>query len=347
MKKDKTALPHISFETETRCNLQCRYCYNIWKMPGGEFPGEVTYRKARRVLKKLYRRAKVDHFTFTGGEPLLFDRLAELVLFVRLKGSTVTLISNGNAGTEADFKMLIKLGVGLFEFPFHSIDAEIHDRMAGVEGAHEKSKATIEMVQRLGGRVVAVIVLTRHNIPTLKETLLRLKEMKVASIMLNRFNIGGAGIQWAEDLMPSLQELRDAFALVEKTIVEHKISLTSNVCTPICVLNPKDYPHIGFGHCSSDPKLKPITLDHHGNIRLCNHSPVYAGNIMESSFEEIFSNDYVKSWDEKEPDFCTGCALYADCFAGCRAAAEQMGRTIHGADPVLEMVGAEKPGMER
>jgi radical SAM protein with 4Fe4S-binding SPASM domain len=342
MKNNKIHLPHISFEVCTNCNLKCRYCYNIWKAPGGEFPGEVTYRKARKVIKKLYKRAHVDHFTFTGGEPLLFERLAELVLYVRLKGSTVTLISNGNAGTEDDFKMLIKLGVGLFEFPYHSTDPKIHDLMAGVEGAHAKSLKTIEMVQRLGGRVVAVIVLTKHNIPTLEETLLKLKEMNVASVMLNRFNIGGAGIQWAEDLMPSLNDLRDAFALTDKVITENKIPLTSNVCTPMCVLNPKDYPHIGFGHCSSDPKLKPITLDHWGNIRLCNHSPVYAGNIIENSFEEIFNNDYVKSWDEKEPEFCSGCELYPACFAGCRAAAEQMGMTIRGEDPVLGMTGVER-----
>ncbi|MBN2729348.1 MAG: radical SAM protein [Bacteroidales bacterium] len=343
MKKDKTHLSHISFEVNTACNLRCKYCYNIWKMPGAAPPEQVTYKAAKKAIKQLYKRATVDHFTFTGGEPMLFERLAELVLMVRLKGSTVTLISNGNAGTEEDFKMLQKLGVSLYEFPYHSTDPEIHDYLAGVKGAHEKSLKTIETVKNMGGRVVAVIVLAKQNIPTLQETLLRLKEMNVSSIMLNRFNIGGAGIEYAKDLMPTVEELRAAFKIANDTIRDHKIKLTSNVCSPICVLDPKEFPYIGFGHCGADPRSKPLTLDHNGNLRLCNHSPVDAGNIFKQSFEEIFESDYVKSWGESTPEFCDGCEHYNKCFAGCRAAAEQMGMTINGEDPVLQMLNIARP----
>ena len=214
----KTNLSHISFEVSTVCNLRCQYCYNIWKMPGATHPGEVSYRKAHKAIRKVYKRAKVSHFTFTGGEPLLFPRLAELVLYVRLKGSSVTIISNGNAGTEDDFAMLVKLGVGLFEFPFHSVDPEVHDQIAGVKGAHQRSSATIQMVQRLGGRVVAVIVLTKYNIGQLEETLMKLKEMGVAAVMMNRFNIGGEGLALAKDLMPDIDELRRGFSIAEKCI---------------------------------------------------------------------------------------------------------------------------------
>lgn len=335
----KVHLSHISFEVSTRCNLLCRYCYNIWKMPGGHQPDEVTYRQARKTIKQLFRRADIDHFTFTGGEPMLFERLAELVLMVRMKGCSVTLITNGNAGNESDFRMMHRLGVGLFELPYHSTSSEIHDRLAGVPGAHAHSAAKIDLLQKLGARVVAVIVLTKHNIQSLGETLLKLKEMNVASVMLNRFNIGGAGIQWATDLMPSAEEFQSAFALADSLAAEFNISLTSNVCTPVCLLDPEKYSHIGFGHCSASPYQKPLTLDHLGNLRLCNHSPVNAGNIYENNIEEIFSNEYVQSWNGAKPVFCTSCDKYDRCFAGCRAAAEQMGMTIRGEDPVLEMLG--------
>lgn len=338
----KIKLSHISFEVSTQCNLRCQYCYNIWKMPGATHPGEVTYRKAHKAIRKIYKRADVSHFTFTGGEPLLFPRLAELVLYVRLKGSTVTIISNGNAGTKDDFSMLVKLGVGLFEFPYHSIDSEIHDRIAGVTGAHAKSSATIDMVQKLGGRVVAVIVLTKYNIEQLEQTLLKLKEMGVAAVMMNRFNIGGEGLALAKELMPDIEELRHGFSVAESVIIKEKISLTSNVCTPVCVLNPKSYPHIGFGHCSAEPYLKPITIDHYGNLRLCNHSPIVAGNIFKERFEEIFNSEYSKSWGGKEPDFCKDCNEYATCFAGCRAASEQVGWGLNREDPIIELLNINR-----
>lgn len=31
-------LPQILFETTPSCNLDCRYCYNVWKPPGAEIP---------------------------------------------------------------------------------------------------------------------------------------------------------------------------------------------------------------------------------------------------------------------------------------------------------------------
>lgn len=339
MRKNKIRLSHISFEVSTRCNLQCRYCYNIWKVPGAFQPEDVTYRQARKTIKQLFRRADIDHFTFTGGEPMLFDRLAELVMLVRLKGCSVTLITNGNAGSEKDFRLLLRLGVGLFELPYHSIDPAIHDEMAGVAGAQVQSASRIKLLQELGARVVAVIVLTKHNLSTLQETLLKLKDMKVSSVMLNRFNIGGEGIRWADDLMPASGEFRAAFALADKMAAEYDIALTSNVCTPVCLLDPADYPNIGFGHCSSSPFQKPLTLDHTGNLRLCNHSPVIAGNIFDQTIGEIFSSEYVLSWNGHKPEFCSDCQKYEQCFAGCRAAAEQVGKTVGNEDPVLVMLG--------
>lgn len=338
MKTDKIHLSNISFEVSTKCNLLCKYCYNIWKRPNASLPEEVSFKQARRAIRQLYRRAKVDHFTFTGGEPFLFSRFAELVLMVRLKGSTVTIITNGNAGYEKDLKLMHKLGVGLFELPFHSTDPKIHDLLAGVEGAHQESEKRINSLLSFGARVVAVIVLTKHNIATLKDTLIYLKSKGISSIMLNRFNIGGAGIQWSDELTPSLEELRAAFTLANQTAKEFSIALTSNVCTPICILNPADYPNIGFGHCSANPLQKPLTLDHLGNIRLCNHSPNIAGNIYNNSFQEIFESDYVKSWNGPKPDFCAECHLYDSCFAGCRAASEQVGNSISMEDPIIKML---------
>jgi MoaA/NifB/PqqE/SkfB family radical SAM enzyme len=99
------------------------------------------------------------------------------------------------------------------------------------------------------------------------------------------------------------------------------LRLTSNVCSPICLLNPKDYPNIGFGRCSFDVLRRPIALDINGNIRLCNHSPVVAGNIYEQSLADILYSDYAYSWEK--------------CKGGCRAASEQYSQTLSVEDPII------------
>ena len=331
----KTKLPYIIFELTSDCNLNCKYCYNIWKRPGGEAVNNNSYKQARKTLKQLFRIADVQNITFTGGEPFMSERFAELVLYARMKKKSVTLISNGTYAEKEDYKMMVNLGVGLFETPMHSSIPAEHDFMAGVKGSWNKALQSIKDIREMGGYIVAVIVLTKANYKNIKETLLFIKSLGVTQIMLNRYNIGGKGISEAENLLMTKEEMKEAFRIADQTAGEHKLSVTSNVCTPFCVLDPDDYPNIPISSCSASISNKPITLDMYGNLRICNHSPVNIGNIFNSSFEELFVTDYVKNWETIIPEYCKTCEIWDKCRGGCRAASEQLGEDISVVDPLV------------
>ena len=329
-------LPHIAFEITDACNLNCIYCYNIWKMKGAEHQSFNSYKKAIRTLQQLFQQANVNSIAFTGGEPFLAERFIEVVLFCRMAGKQVTIISNGNLIKESDCRQLLKMGVGLFELPIHSAQAEIHDRMTQVKGSWEKSLASLKAVKRLGGNVVPVLVITRYNVKEIGETLEFINSLGCRRIMLNRYNIGGKGCENPLDVSASAEELRHAFAVANAKAEELGLTLSSNVCSPICLLNPEDYPLIGFGHCSFNVLHRPITLDINGNIRLCNHSPVVAGNIWEQSIEEILFSDYTSSWETSVPALCASCREWEKCKGGCRAASEQCLQTLSAEDPIIK-----------
>ncbi len=46
----------VLFEVTQRCNLDCMYCYNVWKgdaqYPAGELPTEETRALLRKVLRE-------------------------------------------------------------------------------------------------------------------------------------------------------------------------------------------------------------------------------------------------------------------------------------------------------
>jgi radical SAM protein with 4Fe4S-binding SPASM domain len=331
----ETDLPSVIFEVTSNCNLHCRYCYNIWKMPGVAPPKLNSYKQAKKTLKRLFRLAKVDHVAFTGGEPLLAERIEELILFARLKKKSVTLITNGTAADEDRYRTLVKLGVSLFEIPVHSAQPEIHDSMTKVDGSWKKAVESIRVLGSLGAEVVPVVVLTRLNAPYIEDTLSFIKGLDQKRIMLNRYNIGGEGLRENEHILLSHEELRKAYAIADRLGPSLELDLTSNVCTPFCLLNPKDYPHIAFGSCSTDPRQLPVTVDIRGNLRLCNHSPVVAGNIFKESLDRIFASAHVSGWLKHTPAFCSNCKLYDRCLGGCRAAALQMGLSSDEVDPVM------------
>lgn len=81
---------------------------------------------------------------------------------------------------------------------------------------------------------------------------------------------------------------------------------------------------------------RPLTFDIVGNVRLCNHSPVIAGNIYQQELSEILFSDYPASWVETKAEACLGCRKWDACHGGCRAAAEQLGGSLRDVDPVVK-----------
>jgi radical SAM protein with 4Fe4S-binding SPASM domain len=331
----KTKLPHIAFELTDACNLKCEYCYNIWKIPGAEHKPFNSYDKAMQTLKRIFKQAEVKSVAFTGGEPFLAKRLLELALFCRMENKSVTMISNGSLGKKEEYKLLLKMGVRLFEFPIHSANPLIHNTITKVDGSWERSLNSTRQVTELGGYVVPVIVITTQNVECIGDTLDFIHSLGLNRIMMNRYNIGGNGVKNPEAISASPDQLRKAFKIAEQKSIDLGLVITSNVCSPICLLNPEDYPHIGFGHCSEDVRHKPITIDINGNVRVCNHSPIVAGNIYKKTLEEILFSDYVESWKETIPEDCIECNWWKKCRGGCRAASEQTVKGLSHIDPVM------------
>lgn len=340
----KVKLPFVVYEITSNCNLNCRYCYNIWKRSDktiSEHSQYNSYKHAKKTLKKLFTLADVDIVTMSGGEPFMGERFSELVLFTRMKSKLVYIISNGNKASTDDYKQMLDMGVSVFEFPIHSHKADVHDYLTQVEGSHSKSVNSVKTVLENGGNAICVIVITKSNYDHIKDTLEFIKKLGIKNVMLNRFNIGGKGISEYENIKMDLKQLRKAFKDAHDFASDNRdMKLTSNVCTPFCILDPKDHPLIKMSSCSATTENMPITIDISGNVRLCNHSPVIIGNIYKDSFDDMFNSEYPKKWKGTVPEYCIDCNRFDLCQGGCRAASEQLGLGIDKVDPaVIEYLG--------
>lgn len=327
---------HIVFETTQQCNLQCRYCYNVWHVKPETCSQAWTYNRSIKTLKRLLSVADVKHVTLSGGEPFLSERLSELVLFCRLQRLSVSVLSNGTAAGKEEYKDLIRVGTGLFQFPFHSYKPDTHDYLTAAVGSWDRVVQSICSVLELGGNVGAVIVLTRHNAADIRHTLAMLMDMGIRQIMLARFNIGGRGIGNARDLSAPRHALIKAFKDADDFASENPVNITSNVCMPFCLVHPKEFRNIRIVSCSANLANKPITIDPAGDVRLCNHSPTVIGNLFNKDIRGLLSSERVRAWNACTPESCISCDDWDSCRGGCRAASEQLGRGLECADPILE-----------
>lgn len=333
----KEYLRHAIIEVTPVCNLHCRHCYNPWKRKGANDAGEGSYRKAAALLDWLIARTTAERVVFTGGEPTISERFLELVVHAKVNGLRVSVITNGNGDWDI-YKGLARAGVDLMEFSILSAQAKTHDRITGVKGSWERAMRTLRMMMEQGVEVVPVTVVMAENAGEVGECVEYLHSLGIRRFMVNRYNIGGEGLNQAEELSASRKRLQETFRKVDELADRYGLDVVSGVCTPHCLLDPADYPHIRFGNCATDVYRRPLTFDLDGNVRLCNHSPQVAGNIYRQRLSEMLFSDYACSWVDTKAAYCEDCTKWEVCRGGCRAASEQTGGTLRNVDPAVNLL---------
>jgi len=327
-------LSRVTYETTSRCSRGCLYCYNYWRRPDEkEAPFDASYADSLKTLKRLFQIYPVKHVTFTGGEPLLAERLPELILYAKRKRAYVNLITGGGVPLSF-YERLFHVPPDQVQIPFHSIDPEIHDAMMGSDGAHAAALESLALFEKHGVGRVAVLILTRMNLETLNDTLQEMKRLKIGTLLVNRFDPGGRGLSHIDELELNPDELNRAFTLLNE-VSSPDFTIYSGVNTPHCLLDRRNYPRIGFGGCKVHLGEGPITVDVAGNLRLCNQSQYIVGNIHTQSLAEMVSHPVVAQWKTAVPEGCGGCSRFDECQSGCRAAGEQMGLSAAEPDPYL------------
>ena len=327
----------IVFELTGACNQCCKFCYNYWRDSSVPIPPPDPS-LARKTLKKLLSQANIKQLSFSGGEPLLINNIHDLALKARFKGSHVNVLTNGTLLTDDAIRNFQAIGVVNIQVPLLSANAAIHESLTNLPGSWSKAA---DALKRVGGAGIgaAVLVVTKANAAKVTETLSFIRECKIKTVMINRFNIGGNGIRNAKELVPNLAQFKDAFAQAEAFAIAHpQMSFFSGVCTPLCLMDTRPYPHIRFSKCNASLAGRPITVNYNGDVRFCNHSPNVLGNIYKRPIGEILTDPVLNQHYSVLPEACKKCTLLKKCGGGCRAASEQVNGSFDTMDPIVDAV---------
>jgi radical SAM protein with 4Fe4S-binding SPASM domain len=327
----------LLYEVTPRCNLRCLHCYNVWKDDVGYGQEELSPEQALKLVDKAIQESHCRHFTFTGGEPLLRNDLEALVKLARKHCDQVVLITNGTLLTETRIKGLIKAGVTLFELPLNAGERAAHDLMAGSSDCFDKVTQAAAEIRYHGGAVAFVFVATSHNAVHWEKALELGIALGARSFLYNRYNAGGACHGKPEALMPSLKQVQEGLRIAEKFAKSHGVGIGASIAIPPCLIDPKDFPHVGFGFCAAGTDRAYYTIDPMGNVRPCNHTPTILGNLLETSLRELVKSPKLQQFMKARPPFCAGCSIEEQCLGGCKAAAETCYGSLTACDPFLEL----------
>jgi molybdenum cofactor biosynthesis enzyme MoaA len=127
----RTPLWRCELLLTTRCNFKCPYCRGVKP----EFRGDLSYGEAAQIVK-LWANHGLKNIRFSGGEPTLWPRLADLVKYARDCGIERVAISTNGSASFSKYVELLEAGVNDFSISFDACCSATGDVMAGKEGAY-------------------------------------------------------------------------------------------------------------------------------------------------------------------------------------------------------------------
>jgi len=328
-------------ELTRRCNNKCLYCYTVWGEPKLGYrkscDGEMTIDEIKQTIIKLQQELPVEFIGISGGEPLLREDLPEILSFISKRGLGVAIITNGTILNDQTVAATMH-EKSVYQVTLLSYRREIHDQLAGRQGAWDAAINGMVAIKQAGGNLAVVFVATKLNYMDLRKTAELAIVLGAKSLMYNRMNLSAHSLPYAAQLLPTPGMIRENLESLEELGEKYGLTSVASVVLEPCVVPLREFKHVSVGWCPSGGEGSYFTIDPEGNIRICNHSPTILGNIKHDSLKEIFnSHPYVQIFRTTLPADCDACSheMKDLCRGGCKAAGEQCHGTIKRVDPFV------------
>jgi MoaA/NifB/PqqE/SkfB family radical SAM enzyme len=240
---------------------------------------ELTTEEWQRILQKLWDEG-VPHVCFTGGEPTLREDLVELIRYAEGLGQVTGLLTNGCCLQDQKYlDELLLAGLDHLQITLASHQAEMHDRIVGVEGSWEKANAGLRNAIAGDIYVVVQIPIVPENADTVAETVAYLAEMGVPAIALSS-PLRNAAEEEAQQLQNGLEAAQDVAH-------ERGLTLIWDLAAPYSHVNPieteADLP-------AEQAARQHLYVEPDGDVLPGQGYNVVLGNLLRDSWESIWEN---------------------------------------------------------
>ena len=314
----------IQWHLTERCNLRCRHCYQGRKKVPEMTPEEV--KQEIDGATEMFQAWEDEHgisvspsIHFTGGEPLLYQGLWDVLTYAKEKGFGVAMMSNGCLITKEDGEKILDIGISDVQISLEG-PPDLHDSIRG-KGSFSKAAKGVQHLVSAGSRVSANVTLTRLNVDQIEETVEVAKGMGFYGIGFSRMVPCGSGKELFDSLLTP-QELKDAY---QKVIALNHPSFEVVSGDPLAgTLMESAIPvgcNLTLGGCSAG--FSGVTITSDGSVMACRRIGLVVGNLKKRSLRSIWASSKLlwqlrkrESYDGK----CGQCSQWPSC-RGCRAVA--------------------------
>lgn len=184
----------VYLELTRACNLKCIHCLNN---SGIKQKDELTKEDLLKLIKNFSSHG-VQEIRFTGGEPLLFNGIYDLIRFATEEGICTSLGTNGTLVTKEVAKKLKESGLKKVVV---SIDGnkKTHDKIRGRKN-YQKAMHGLKYLQKNGINVRVNSVIMKSNMEDVIKLAKKMSRKKI-TIFIRRFISSGRGKHLEDNML--------------------------------------------------------------------------------------------------------------------------------------------------
>lgn len=292
-------------ELTNKCNLRCKHCYGSFDYKNDKI---LNLDKLKKVIHDASSNGTYQ-LDLTGGEPMLYPNLIELLSFAYDEGMLVRIFTNLTLLSDDKLNKLIKYGVKEIVTSLDSSNSEIHDAFRGQNDCFNNTIVSIKKLKEKGFPVSVNTMIGNHNKDSIDSLVKFITDLKVKSV-LDVIVPVGRGIELNENIKDSAKLIKNIYDNYYKIIDKNAISV-----------------HCGIGN-------RFIYVKSDGNIYIC-------PSLIEEKFKlgNIDNYSTIQIWQEMTKNFsnffCNSKRnKCGDCKGGCRARSLKMYDDICAKDDV-------------
>ncbi|MCF7835270.1 radical SAM protein [Candidatus Gracilibacteria bacterium] len=149
---------NVTIQITNKCNLRCKHCHRVDK---GSL--DIDFKKIKKLIDELSD-MKIFNINISGGEPLLYKGLFDVIEYISSKGIKVTMSTNLILRNDKIAKKMYEFGVRQLHISLDSADAKYHDYIRGSKNSYSIMIKNLEIIKKVGIEFTIVTTLINQTI---------------------------------------------------------------------------------------------------------------------------------------------------------------------------------------
>ena len=193
--------PVLQVHPSRRCNIACAHCYT------SSGPGIQEEIRLDLLLGCLQDAVTLGYrqLALSGGEPLLYRSLAELLSYARNVGMLTTITTNGMLATSDCWEPLAPF-IDVAAISIDGTPAE-HDTIRRCKGAFDCTVNNLEVIRASGVPFGFIFTLTQHNVNSLEFVVRLAAQQGARSVQVHPLTLTGRAAKTLQGVQPDELEL--------------------------------------------------------------------------------------------------------------------------------------------